>query len=145
MKRKLISFKTGLRFIVPLFLFLIVANGGIDLQAQAYQSPKTETLRKQLGIPAFDALLNLNPVQRTLFLDKSRNQIGELKPDSIAMQNLVSDMQEFAKEQNSQDLELIADLLSYYGKQMYENIQQQINTFLKDFIFNPSNRKNSNE
>jgi hypothetical protein len=26
-----------------------------------------------------------------------------------------------------------------------KGFQQQINTFLKDFIFNPSNRKNSNE
>ena len=131
MGRKLFSFNTWLRFIVPLFLFLIAANGGIDLQAQSLQTPQTEMLRKQLSIPSFDALLNLDPVQRTLFLDKTRNQIGTLKPDSIAMQNLVSDMQEFAKEQNSQDLELIADLLSFYGKQMYENTKQQINTLSK--------------
>ncbi len=116
---------------MPLFLFLIVGNGGYDLQAQAYQSPQTETLRKQLGIPEFDALLNLDPVQRTLFLDKSINQIGALKPDSIAVQNLVLEMQEFAKDQDNKDLELTADLLSYFGKQMYENTQQQINTLSK--------------
>lgn len=131
MGRNPISFNKLLCSIALLYLLLFIGGFENDLQAQSHQSLQTETLRKQLGIPAFDALLNLNPVQRTLFLDKSINQIGALQPDSIAMQNLVSEMQEFAKEQNSQDLELIADLLSYYGTQMYENTQQQINTLSK--------------
>ena len=135
MGRNPISFNKLLCSIALLYLLLFIGGLGNELQAQTHQSPQTETLRKQLGIPAFDALLNLNPVQRTLFLDKSRNQIGALKPDSFAMQNLVSEMQEFAKEQNSQDLELISDLLSYFGQQVHfsskNNLKQQINTLSK--------------
>ena len=85
--------------------------------AQPKSQPKTELLRKKLGIPVFDSLLNLSPMQRTMLLDKVRAQMAIIKPDSIALRPLLLQMREFAGNQDKRDPDLMADLMEYYRRQ----------------------------
>ena len=106
-----ISFFAGIRL---RWVFLL-AVFGLPLQAQ----PTFDLLRKQLGIPVFDSLLNLNPVQRTILLDKVKAQMAIIKPDSIALRPLLLQMREFANDQDNRDPELMADLIEYYNRRIW--------------------------
>ena len=100
-------------------LLLFFMAGILFLKAQSKSQLPTDLLRKQLGILVFDSLLNLNPVQRTILLDKVRAQMAVIKPDSIALRPLLLQMREFANDQDNRDPELMADLIEYYNRRIW--------------------------
>jgi len=113
MKLPFISFfgRSGMHWVFLLIVF------GRQLQAQ----PPADVLRKQLGIPVFDSLLLLNPVQRVNLLDKIKAQMAVIKPDSAGLSPLILQMREFAEDQDSRDPDLMADLLEYYNRRIWSS------------------------
>ena len=101
-------FSRQCRFLL-LFLFLHPGNKGV-LGADANLTEKSQALRRELGWPAFDSLLRLNPVHRCLFMDRAMVQPIV---DKAAFRQLVADFRKYADENQNHDGELLADILAY--------------------------------
>lgn len=104
--------RPGRKGLVFCLLYLILCAGILNLQAQGKISPANDALRKEFGWPEFDSLLRLNPVQRCMLLENTRNESALHKN---TFRQLTVAFRKYAENKNNRDALLMVELFGYFN------------------------------
>jgi len=107
-------------------LFLILFLSVTLAKSQTVNSTRKLTIRQQMGIPSNDSLLNKTHAERYTLLRGFWGNGSMSKLDTVAVEQVFAEIQQFAKKRNDQDL--IRELLHlrFYVRNMQFDTEKRI-------------------
>ena len=114
-------------------IFLMLSSNFVEAQTDGVAIDKQQTIRQQMGIPPNDSLLNKTHAERYTILSGFWGNRSLAKLDSIAVEQVFAEIEQFAKKRNDQDLVRELWHLRHYIPVLRSDKEKRIQLFERSY------------